>query len=63
MNIVDLLSTIITVTVVVLLTLGVVTYLAIRVRPARKPAADEVSRGSSWYFVRYDPDGGATDGS
>jgi hypothetical protein len=63
MNIVDFLSTIIVATVVVVLALGVVTYLPHRVRTARKPAAEEPPRDGSWYFVRHDPDGGATDGS
>jgi hypothetical protein len=63
MNIVDLLSRIIAITVVVILALGVVTYLAYKVRPARKAAAEEAPRDGSWYFVRYDPDGGAPDRS
>ena len=59
MNLVDLLSTIIAVTVVVALALGLVIYLAPRLGPARKPAAEATPRDGSWYFVRYDPDGGA----
>lgn len=61
MNIADSLSAIIGATVVVVLALGLVTYVAYRLRPARKAAGEQARRDDSWYFVRYDPEGGAAD--
>jgi hypothetical protein len=55
-NIVDLLTTIIGVTVVVTITLSAVAYLAYRLRRARHPVAEELPVYGPWYFVRYDPD-------
>jgi hypothetical protein len=63
MNIVDVLSMIIAVTVVVALTLGLVTYLVRKLRPARGPSAEQAPSDGSWYFVRYDPEGGAANES
>lgn len=56
MNIVDLLIMIIVVTILVTIALGVVTYLAYKLRRARRPVPDQVPDDGSWYFVRYRPE-------
>lgn len=55
MNILDILITIIVVTILVTIVLGVITYVAYKLRLARRPAtpADEVD--GTWYFERYEP--------
>lgn len=55
MNIVDLLIMIIVVTILVTIALGVVTYVAYKLRRARRPVADVESKKESWYFRRFEP--------
>lgn len=56
MNIVDLLIMIIVVTILVTIALGVVTYLAYKLRRARRPVPEEDPGDGSWFFVRYEPE-------
>ncbi|MDT8437146.1 MAG: hypothetical protein RRA92_10385 [Gemmatimonadota bacterium] len=62
MSIVDLLVMIIVVTILVTVTLGIVTYVAYKLRRARRPAPEDDGRGGteSWYFVRHRPAGDGT---
>jgi len=63
MSIVDLLVMIIVVTILVTIALGVVTYIAYKLRRARRPAPEPNGAPDSWYFVRHDPaDGEPTRG-
>jgi heme/copper-type cytochrome/quinol oxidase subunit 2 len=57
MNIVDLLIMIIVVTILVTIVLGVVTYLAYKLRRARRPLPTGEEDEGSWYFVRHLPPG------
>ena len=54
MNILDILITIIVVTILVTIVLGVVTYVAYKLRLARRPAARD-DEGGTWYFERHEP--------
>ena len=54
MSIVDLLVMIIVVTILVTVSLGVVTYLAYKLRRARRPADESPSDSESWYFLRHE---------
>lgn len=56
MNIVDLLITIIVVTILVTIAFGLVTYLTYRLRRARRPLPKASDGDGSRYFVRYAPD-------
>jgi Tfp pilus assembly protein PilE len=57
MSFVDLLITVIVVTILVALAIGGVTYLAYRSHLARRVAAGEDPEEGSRYFVRYLPNG------
>ncbi len=61
MSIIDLLIMIIVVTILVTIALGVVTYIAYKLRRARRPAEDEEAVTASWYFVRHRPGGGRSE--
>jgi len=58
MNIVDLLVMIIVVTILVTISLGVVTYVAYKLRSARRPLEEPTSDADSWYFIRHEPPAG-----
>jgi hypothetical protein len=55
MSIVDLLIMIIVVTILVTIALGVVTYLAYKLRRARRPGPETKEAAETWFFVRHDP--------
>ncbi len=55
MSIVDLLVMIIVVTILVTVSLGVVTYLAYKLRRARRPQEEASADSGSWYFMRHEP--------
>jgi hypothetical protein len=61
MSIVDLLVMIIVVTILVTIALGVVTYVAYKLRRARRPAPESNGAPDSWYFVRHRPTDLGTD--
>lgn len=54
MNILDILITIIVVTILVTIVLGVVTYVAYKLRLARRPTVRD-EPGGTWYFERHEP--------
>jgi hypothetical protein len=56
---VDLLITVIAVTILVALAIGGITYLAYRTRLARRVPVEEEPEEGSLYFVRYLPNGSA----
>jgi len=56
MSIIDLLVVIIAVTILVTIALGSVTYMAYKLRRARRSVPEEAPRDGSWYFIRYLPD-------
>ena len=62
MNVIDLLITIIVVTILVTMVLGIVTYVAYKLRLARRPAGPEPEPPGSRYFVLYRPPGRGGDG-
>jgi heme/copper-type cytochrome/quinol oxidase subunit 2 len=55
MNILDILITIIVVTILVTIVLGVITYVAYKLRLARRPSSPVDESDGAWYFERYDP--------
>lgn len=55
MNVVDVLVTIIVVTILVTIVLGVVTYIAYKLRLARRPAGAEEETSSPRYFELHAP--------
>ena len=55
MNIIDLLILIIVVTILVTIALGVMTYIAYKLRMARKPASSEDDASDARYFVLHKP--------
>jgi Tfp pilus assembly protein PilE len=55
MTVIDLLVTIIVVTILVTIALGVTTYLAYKLRMARKPGEVEDQGPEARYFVRHEP--------
>ena len=55
MNVVDLLITIVVVTILVTIVLAVTTYVAYKLRLARQPAELKDSEGGLRYFLRYSP--------
>lgn len=55
MNVVDLLVTIVVVTILVTIVLAVVTYVAYKLRMARRPA-EETGPARLRYFVHHEPD-------
>ncbi|MFW6084123.1 MAG: hypothetical protein ACODAA_02820 [Gemmatimonadota bacterium] len=55
MDLLDILITIIVVTILVTIVLGVITYVAYKLRLARRPATPGDPEGGSWYFERHEP--------
>jgi len=55
MNILDILITIIVVTILVTIVLGVITYIAYKLRLARRPTAPQDDEDGAWYFERHMP--------
>lgn len=55
MSVIDLLITIIVVTILVTIVLGVVTYVAYKLRLARRPAPPGPASGGGRYFVVHHP--------
>lgn len=55
MNVVDLLVTIIVVTILVTIALGVVTYIAYKLRLARRPVAEDEDASAPHFFQAPDP--------
>lgn len=55
MNVVDLLVTIIVVTILVTIALGVVTYIAYKLRLARRPVAEDEEASAPHFFQAHDP--------
>ncbi len=55
MNVVDLLVTIIVVTILVTIALGVVTYIAYKLRLARRPVAEGEEASAPHYFQAHEP--------
>ena len=55
MNVVDLLITIVVVTILVTITLAVVTYVAYKLRLMRQPSEASEVEGGLRYFVRHAP--------
>ncbi len=55
MNVVDLLVTIIVVTILVTIALGVVTYIAYKLRLARRPVAEDEEASAPHYFQAHEP--------
>lgn len=54
MNVIDLLITIIVVTILVTIALGVMTYIAYKLRLSRRPAPKDQG-GGPWFFVVHEP--------
>jgi Tfp pilus assembly protein PilE len=61
MNVIDLLILIIVVTILVTIALGVMTYIAYKLRMARKPATSDDETIAARYFVLHKPPLDATD--
>jgi len=61
MNVIDLLILIIVVTILVTIALGVMTYIAYKLRMARKPATSDDETITARYFVLHKPPLDATD--
>ncbi|MFQ5890261.1 MAG: hypothetical protein ACE5JR_09430 [Gemmatimonadota bacterium] len=57
MNVVDLLITIIVVTILVTIVLGVMTYIAYKLRLARRPSGASGADSTAGYFIRHLPEG------
>ncbi|MGI9039224.1 MAG: hypothetical protein ACR2GQ_10205 [Gemmatimonadota bacterium] len=55
MNILDILITIIVVTILVTIVLGVITYIAYKLRLARRPSVSQDNGDGTWYFERHEP--------
>jgi len=55
MNILDILITIIVVTILVTIVLGVITYIAYKLRLARRPTTPQDDEDGAWYFERHRP--------
>ena len=55
MNIIDLMVTIVVVTILVTLVLAVVTYIAYKLRLGREPSDIDSGRDGSRFFVEYQP--------
>ena len=55
MNILDILITIIVVTILVTIVLGVITYVAYKLRLARRPTSPVDASDGTWYFERHEP--------
>lgn len=63
MSIVDILVTIIVVTILVTIVLAVVTYIAYKLRLARRPVSNGEPGASRYFDVHRPPEKAATDGS
>ncbi len=61
MNIIDLLVTIVVVTILMTIALAIVTYVAYKLRLARRPSALDRAENGLRYFVQYLPPGSAAD--
>jgi hypothetical protein len=59
MSVIDLLITIVVVTILVTITLAVITYVAYKLRLARQPVAAPEEEGALRFFVRYPPPEGS----
>jgi len=55
MNVVDLLITIVVVTILVTIVLALTTYVAYKLRLARQPAEEVEDEEELRYFIRFDP--------
>ena len=55
MNVIDLLVTIIVVTILVTIALGVMTYIAYKLRMSRRPALENAGATGPRYFVVHEP--------
>jgi heme/copper-type cytochrome/quinol oxidase subunit 2 len=55
MNVIDLLITIIVVTILVTIALGVMTYIAYKLRLSRRPAAQDPGASGARFFVVHEP--------
>lgn len=55
MNVIDLMVTIVVVTILVTLILAVVTYIAYKLRLAREPSDQDQLRDGLRYFVKHEP--------
>jgi Tfp pilus assembly protein PilE len=55
MNVIDLLVTIIVVTILVTIALGVMTYIAYKLRMSRRPAAEDEGATGPRFFVVHEP--------
>jgi len=60
MNVIDLLITIIVVTILVTIALGVMTYVAYKLRMSRRPAAQQGGAAGPRFFVVHEPPAPAT---
>jgi Tfp pilus assembly protein PilE len=61
MNIIDLLVTIVVVTILITIALAVVTYVAYKLRLARQPSTLDRAEDGLRYFVQYVPRGMTTE--
>ena len=59
MGVIDLLVTIIVVTILVTIALGVMTYIAYKLRLSRRPASVDENASGTRYFVLHEPPGAA----
>lgn len=55
MNVIDLLITIIVVTILVTIALGVMTYIAYKLRLSRRPTPKDQESAGPWFFVVHEP--------
>ena len=55
MGVIDLLVTIIVVTILVTIALGVMTYIAYKLRLSRRPASFDENASGPRYFVLHEP--------
>ncbi len=60
MSVIDLLITIIIVTILVTIALGVMTYIAYKLRLARRPDQQVGDASEVQYFIAHDPPAAAT---
>jgi hypothetical protein len=63
MDVIDLLITIVVVTLLVTIILAIVTYVAYKLRLSREPNALERAEDGLRYFVRYPPPGAGAQAS
>jgi hypothetical protein len=55
MNVIDLLITIIVVTILVTIALGVMTYIAYKLRLSRRPTAQDQGGAGPRFFIVHEP--------